>query len=92
MDDNEFLTRINGGNNGPEDEFDDDPDIYELVENFDPSLTGIANEGTVYIGREWSSIGDDETGKQFKDSVQKIISEKLGDGLKCRTHEETIYN
>jgi hypothetical protein len=33
-----------------------------------------------YIGRSWDSIKDDETGKQFKESVETRLKELLGDG------------
>lgn len=40
------------------------------------------------IGRSWNTIGDDETGKQFKESVKTGIKEIFGDTLKCGFHEE----
>lgn len=46
---------------------------------------------SICIGREWSSIGDNETGKQFKDSVATSI-EKRWPGKTCTTHEEGWYN
>lgn len=39
----------------------------------------------IYIGRCWTSIGDDETGKQFRESVEKVL------GKGCCIHEETYY-
>lgn len=41
-----------------------------------------------YFGRSWSGIGDDETGKQFKDSVEKEIKSLFGEDVKCFTIEE----
>jgi len=51
----------------------------------------IGQYDSIYIGREWSSIGDDETGKQFKDSIAASI-EKRWPGNTCATHEEGWYN
>jgi hypothetical protein len=40
----------------------------------------------VYIGMEWKDIGDDETGKQFKDRIEAQLKKILGK-VKCETHE-----
>lgn len=66
------------------------PDIEKYEDPYD-----IANElgyeyhvpdgGDIYIGRCWTSVGDDETGKQFKESVEKV----LGEG--CETYQEEYY-
>jgi len=63
---------------------------YELSESLDTTLDiELPYEyDTAYIGRSWSSIGDDETGKQFKESVKKEIKKVFGEDLKCSTHEE----
>lgn len=45
---------------------------------------------SIFIGRRWSSIKDDETGAEFKESVeQKFVGT---DKKICRTHEEAWYN
>ena len=36
-----------------------------------------------YIGRCPTTIRDDETGKQLKETTQKLIEEKLGCTVKC---------
>lgn len=46
----------------------------------------------VYVGREWSKIGDDETGQQFKDSVEEDLERIFGKPLKCSTHEQGWYD
>ena len=48
------------------------------------------DNNSFYIGRSWSSIGDNETGKQFKDNVAKKIKELTGKDELCDTIEETI--
>jgi hypothetical protein len=37
------------------------------------------------FGRSYQSIGDDETGKQFKESVEKRLKEIFGEDIKCHT-------
>ena len=49
------------------------------------------NEG-LYIGRMWSSVGDNETGKQFKESTQEMINELPIDDKECRTYAEGWYD
>jgi len=43
--------------------------------------------GMHYIGRSWSRIGDDETGKAFKASIEKDIEALFGK-TPCSTHAE----
>jgi hypothetical protein len=45
-----------------------------------------------YIGKSWCNIGDEETGKQFKATVEATIKKFFGDGIKCGTVEEAWYN
>ena len=47
----------------------------------------------VYVGPSWDSIGDDETGKQFKERVFKEVSAIVDvDGKMPVTQEEVIYS
>ena len=46
----------------------------------------------LYVGKSWDSIKDDETGLQFKQSVEKIFKEKLGLDVKLETCSEAWYN
>ena len=39
-----------------------------------------------YVGQSWSGIGDDETGREFKASVEKLVA--LVSEQKCSTLEE----
>lgn len=43
-----------------------------------------------WIGKSWTSVGDDETGRQFKDGIETEIAKLFGDGLDYDTHEEEI--
>jgi len=47
---------------------------------------------TIYVGRSWDSIKDDETGKQFKESIKTTIKNVLRVDLSCDTYEEAWYN
>ena len=46
----------------------------------------------IYIGKDWSSIGDEETGKDFKSSVKSDIEKLIGKDVSPRTIDATIYN
>ena len=48
----------------------------------------------VYVGRSWSTIKDDETGGQFKKSIQDKVKELFGDevGNDFGYFEEAYYN
>ena len=63
-------------------------------------VTGADSAEEFYIGESWGAVGDDQTGKQFKESVQKQIEEVLRvlniplkpEGLKCDTHSEAWHD
>ena len=40
------------------------------------------------VGISWSSVGDDETGRQFKDRVEALVEKLVGKKVLCQTHEE----
>jgi hypothetical protein len=49
--------------------------------------------GNVWIGRSWSKITDDETGRQFKESITSKLKEIFDDkDLECSTFDEVIQN
>jgi len=72
----------------------DEDCIYELSESLDTSLEVHmpCDWDTIYIGRDWSSIQDDETGKQFKESVESEIKKLFGEDIKCSLQEEAYNN
>lgn len=45
-------------------------------------------EDDYYIGRSWDTVRDDETGWEFKKSVEDRLTELFGTGIKCMTLEE----
>jgi len=54
-------------------------------------LNIINDDSDAYLGREWKSIKDDETGKQFKQDVKKAITDLFGKKIECNTEEEAWY-
>jgi hypothetical protein len=45
-----------------------------------------------YLGRSWAKIRDDQTGLQFKQEVEKLITELAGKPIVCSTEEEAWDN
>ena len=45
-----------------------------------------------YIGREYTSIGDNETGKAFKESTKAAIKSLLGVEVECDDQRESWYS
>ena len=78
----------------------DDENVYvsELLENekveklfteLGLTFTCDYDNNVTYIGREFTSIGDDETGKEFKTSIKKSLKKVFGD-VEVETHEGEI--
>jgi len=40
------------------------------------------------LGRSWSSVGDSETGKQFKENIEAELKKLTGEDIKCCTSED----
>lgn len=64
-------------------DFNKENGTHLLVEG-GPSYLGY----TFYIGREWCCIEDDETGGQFKMSIEQALEKLFGRKVKCSTVEE----
>jgi hypothetical protein len=74
-------------------------DLYDFLDDF---LKGTALEyhlddnSSIYIGRAFSSIGDNETGKEFKESVKHdfILLNKSQKPINfdCAYYKEVIYS
>jgi len=68
------------------------PDDYNISKYF-PNLELIYGpDASYFLGRSWSDIQDEETGKQFKDSISTSVKEILGEDTKCSTMEECWYD
>jgi hypothetical protein len=46
----------------------------------------------VYVGKKFTSIGGEETGNQFKASVESKLKECLGKEVECNTMEGIAYS
>lgn len=46
----------------------------------------------LYIGRKWSTVKDNETGRQFKESTQEKINQLPIENKKCEMYEESWCN
>jgi len=83
-------------------EFDDEVDLYDieddLYEMIDEAFQKeklkayqwhhpYDGEDGWYIGRSWSSVGDDETGSQFRESIEKDLKTIFGDKVEFGTHK-----
>ena len=71
--------------------------LYDILDKlFKSSLVSIQYGGDGYeyipVGREWSSIGDNETGAEFKKSVEDELTRIFGTKLTCSTIEESFAN
>ena len=86
---------------GAQTEIEDDDDDGSKLEAFEKkaekagleviSMGGDYDNAT-YIGKSWSSVGDSETGKQFKDKIEKAIEEVLGKKTACETLSEAWHD
>jgi len=92
---NEILEEI--GKN-PKNKNGYEEDIGAWLEYEDPSVfPGLTiyhcyDSEQIYVGREWSYIGEEETGNQFKTNVENKLKESLEREVECETIDETIYN
>lgn len=71
---------------------DDDIEIlYDLFTDLCGSfkLRVYSSDYSTYVGRSYMSLGDDETGKQFKDSVNDVVP-KIFPNAECDQIMETI--
>jgi len=70
----------------------DDEDFYKRAEKFHLSCHS-PDSDTYYIGLEWSLIGDNETGGEFKDRVKGLIQQFLGKkDVELDTYEEAWHD
>jgi len=74
------------------DDFDTNYDLNIISRAaYDSNLDFIQDryDGWAVIGLSWDEIGDDETGKEFRNRVQSTIAKILGNEKKCETITET---
>lgn len=70
-------------------------EMYELIRSFinpyDLEMEIPCEYETIYIGRSWSSVRDNETGAEFKKIIERKINKLFGEH-KCETHTEAWRN
>lgn len=75
-------------------DIDASEDIHEILENiaskYDLSHY-TSDDGECFIGRDVTSIRDDETGKEFKESTAEKLKSIFGDKIELSWIEEVIY-
>jgi len=67
-------------------------DMYEVAKELGLFVHGDQYGDGLYIGREWSSIGDSETGWDFKEGTRQLIDNLPIENKKCSTHEAGWYD
>ena len=90
-----LLTKDESRKFDEDEDADEDEYMYEnleelLSEKTDLSLYFDYEGDSAWI--DWSSIGDDETGRQFKEDVESELIKVFGTDVDFGTHDETIYN
>jgi hypothetical protein len=48
--------------------------------------------GGYYIGKSWGMVGDNQTGLEFKRSVENEIEKLFGKSIECSTQSESWYD
>ena len=81
LDDSEIKDLLGVTSDEEGDEIDD---VYEVLDEKLPK--GLEHyrpeyDDSYYIGASWSNVGDDETGKQFKERVENDLKSVFGDKL-----------
>ena len=69
------------------------PNDVEYAEDYyakfeEAGLSAYEDEGSVYVGLSWDKVGDDETGKQFKERVKRLITSVQPDISKFYTYSK----
>jgi len=53
----------------------------------------VPDDDYIYIGCSWDKVKDDETGRQFKDRIEKEIIDALGNNnCKFGTYERSFFD
>ena len=77
-----------------EDFINEDDEAYEILEKVEKRFGlsyYIDEDGQTFIGRDFISIGDNETGKEFKESTEKILKALFGSDIEITSIEDSVY-
>ena len=93
-----YGTTVDTCNGKVENDDEEYSSIEDKIRELKLSLNAWNPQGfdEMYIGASWSSVKDDETGKQFKERVQAEV-DKLTTALgvewqECSTHQEEWFD
>jgi hypothetical protein len=73
-------------------EIEEEPYLLEEMLIEKTNLAVYSSDDNYWIGKSWTNVGDDQTGKEFKDSIKEELEKILGPDIECGTHEEEIYS
>jgi hypothetical protein len=69
-----------------------DNDMYDMCESISDKLKLVTHVGQEvynhYIGKDWTSIPDDVTPREFKKEITDKLQSVFGANIKCAIHEE----
>jgi len=91
----ELVKLLNPQEENEEELFKQEPDVYDLLF---PKLKDSVLDyhlppyDDVFIGVSWDKIKDNETGKQFKNSVEEELKRVFGKNISCGTHQYSWYD
>ena len=71
-------------------EMEEENDFWKIEEKINMEFYQDYDNEDFYIGRSWSSIGDDQTGREFKEETETKLKEIFGEDIECYTIEEVI--
>jgi len=66
-------------------------DMWSEVKKYNLEIHTDQDSG-YYVGRSWDTIADDQTGKQFKESIKEALKEMTGKDQDCQHFERAYYD
>jgi len=72
----------------------DDKGEWEMLEEVlkDTDLDFVFDDYKYYVGKSWDFVKDDETGLQFKNSVEAQLTKIFGKNIEFTTHSGVILS
>jgi hypothetical protein len=66
----------------------DHEEVEEKLKELEDYICSSPYNDGLYIGKSWDAIKDNQTGKQFKDEIEKTLKEKFGNDITFSTLTE----
>jgi hypothetical protein len=77
----------------------DDMGSYEICEEIGKKVKekgfgfwSVPDDDYYYFGKSWDEVQDNETGLQFKESIQTALKPIFGESVKMHTHQYAWYD